>query len=70
MLKEFTNFVLLLLFKRLRGLPLYSIFIFLIYQKQSKHHTISQPSSFIHSSIEEAGIAITLFFLLIVILVR
>lgn len=61
-LKEFSNSVSLLLFKCLHGLPLYSISsFFLIYQKWSKHHTISQPSSFIHSSIEEASIAITLF---------
>lgn len=72
-LKEFSNSFSLLLFKCLHGLPLYSIsrLFFLIYQKWSKHHSISQPSSLIHSSIEEASIAITFFSLspLIVILV-
>lgn len=62
-LKEFSNSVSLLLFKCLHGLPLYSIsrFFFLIYQKWSKHHSISQPSSLIHNSIEEASTAITFF---------
>lgn len=36
------------------------LLFFLIYQKQSTHHTISRLSSFIHSSVEEAGIAIAL----------